>query len=85
MSSTVFIGRSMVWVAATLAGVFAHLHMQDGCNRSVWGGRRGNVFVESHHSDIPDRDIGLHSVTETAFICIDLSSAGSKPRPARWG
>ena len=32
-----------------------------------------------------DRDIDLHSVSETAIICIDLSSAGSKSRPARWG
>jgi hypothetical protein len=59
--------------------------MQDKCNRSEWARRRVNVFVDSHHSDIRDRDIDLHSVRETAFICIDLSSAGSKPHRARLG
>jgi hypothetical protein len=62
-----------------------HPSMQDGCNRSVRGGCRVNVFADSHHSDIRDCDIDLHLVSKTAVLCINLSSAGSKSQPVRYG
>jgi len=52
--------------------------MQDGCNRSGKGVLRGNVFVDSLHSDIPDGEIDDASADEIAVICIIPSSAGSK-------
>jgi hypothetical protein len=39
-----------------------------------------NVFVDSHHSDIDRRYIGLHVARKTGVICIDLSSIGSRPK-----
>jgi hypothetical protein len=56
--------------------------MQDGCNRSVWGGSRGNVFVESQHSDMRDHAIDLDSVSEIAVTLIIPFSASSKTRTA---
>jgi hypothetical protein len=44
--------------------------------------RRVNVFADSHHSDMHRRDIDLHAGSKTAVLCIDLSSAGPKLRPA---
>jgi hypothetical protein len=61
-----------------MSSICTDVFMQDGCNRSGFGGCRGNVFVDSHHSAIRDRDIDLHPVGEVAVICINLSSAGSK-------
>jgi hypothetical protein len=60
--------------------------MQDGCNRSGLGGRRGNIFVNSHHSDVPDRDTKAgFSVSEGVIIRMVLSSAGSKLQPVQLG
>jgi hypothetical protein len=52
--------------------------MQDGCNRSGKGVRRGNVFVDSHHFDISDDDIDDALAGKIAVNCIIPSFAGSK-------
>jgi len=37
-----------------------------------------NVFADSHHSDIRDRDVDERLVSKTAIIWINLSCIGSK-------
>jgi hypothetical protein len=63
----------------------AHLLMQDGCNRSAWGTRRVNVFVDSHHSDVRKRHSDLHCLDEATETHIDLSSTGLKIRTGPFG
>jgi hypothetical protein len=63
-----------------------HRFIEDGCNRSGLGGRRGNIFVNSHHSGVPDRAIKAGvSVSQAVIIRMVLSSAGPKSQPVQLG